>query len=74
MFKPYGRLVGRIRAVRGLHEGGRNCIKYFKKGWNRKEGKRNKDLKKGRGKLGQEVSAFFVLEIFKFLSLLFGHV
>ena len=32
---------------RGLHEGRRNCLKYLKSGWNRKEGKGNKDFKKG---------------------------
>ena len=55
MFKPrkvgwsdYGR--------RGLREGGGNCIKYLKRGWNRKEGKGNKNFKK-EGKLDQEVGA-----------------
>ena len=33
-----------------------NCLKYLKKGWNRKEGKVNKDFKKG-GKLDQGVGA-----------------
>ena len=54
MFKPrkvgwsdYGR--------RGLREGGGNCIKYLKRGWNRKEGKGNKNFKEG--KLDQEVGA-----------------
>ena len=55
MFKPrkvgwsdYGR--------RGLREGGGNCIKYLKRGWNRKEGRGNKKLKKeGGDKLGQGV-------------------
>ena len=37
---------------RGLREDGGNCLKYLKRGWNRKEGKGNKDFKK-RGKLGQ---------------------
>ena len=32
---------------RGLREGGGNCVKYLKRGWNRKDGKGNKDLKKG---------------------------
>ena len=30
-------LVGRIR--RDLHESGRNCLQYLKKGWNRTEGR-----------------------------------
>ena len=33
--------------------GGEDCLKYLKRGWNRKEGKGNKDFKKGEGKLGQ---------------------
>ena len=32
----------------GLHEGGENCLKYLKRGWNRTEGRGNKDFKKGR--------------------------
>ena len=39
-----------------MREGGGNCLKYIKKGWNRTEGRGHKDLKKG-GKLGQEVDA-----------------
>ena len=45
-----GWLVGLGRE--GLCEGGGNCLKYLKRGWNRKDGKGNNDLKKG-GKLGQ---------------------
>ena len=41
---------------RGLREGGGNCLKYLKRGWNRTKGRENKDLKK-RGKLGQGVGA-----------------
>ena len=37
-------------------EGGGNCLKYLKRRWNRKEGRGNKDFKKG-GKEGQEVGA-----------------
>ena len=33
---------------RGLREGGGNFLKYLKKRWNRKEGRLNKDFKKGR--------------------------
>ena len=36
----------------GLHEGAGDYLKYLKRGWNRKEGRGNKDFKKG-GKLGQ---------------------
>ena len=39
-----------------MHEGGGNCLKYLKRGWNRTDGRQNKDLKKG-DKLGQEVGA-----------------
>ena len=35
---------------------GLDCLKYLKREWNRKEGRGNKDFKKG-GKLGQGVSA-----------------
>ena len=28
-------------------EGGENCLKYLKRGWNRKEGRGNKGFKKG---------------------------
>ena len=31
----------------GLCEGGGNSLKYLKRGWNRKEGMKNKDFKKG---------------------------
>ena len=37
-----------------LRESGGNCLKYLKKGWDRKEGRRNKNFKNG-SKLGQEV-------------------
>ena len=38
---------------------GGDCLKYLKRGWNRKEGRANKDLKKkwGGGKLDQVVYA-----------------
>ena len=56
VFKPrkvgwsdYGRM--------GLREGRGNCLKYLKRGWNRKEGRRNKDFEKGKGELGQGVGA-----------------
>ena len=37
-------------------EGGRNCLKYLKSGWKIKEGRANKDFKKGN-KLGQGLGA-----------------
>ena len=37
-------------------QGGENYLEYLKRGWNRKQGRGNKDLKKG-GKLGQGVCA-----------------
>ena len=42
-----------------MRECGGNCMKYLKKGWNKKEGRRNKDFKSGwgGGKLSQGVSA-----------------
>ena len=41
-----------------MREGGGNCLKYLKRGWNRKEGRENKYFKKGTGvKLGQRVGA-----------------
>ena len=39
----YGRLVCRIRAGRGGVRMGGNCLKYVKRGGNRKERRRNKD-------------------------------
>ena len=42
--------------TRRLCEGGGNCLKYLKMGWNRKEGRANKYFKKG-GKLGQGVGS-----------------
>ena len=38
----------------GLREGGRNCLKYLKRGCNRNEGRGNKDFKK-RGQAGSRV-------------------
>ena len=46
--------LGLQRVARGW-EGG-VCLKFIKMGWNRKEGRGNKNLKKG-GKLGQGVDA-----------------
>ena len=31
-----------------MHEGGENCLKYLIRGWNRIEGRENKDFKKER--------------------------
>ena len=36
---------GWIRAEGGC-KGGENCLKHLKRGWNRKEGRGNKDFKK----------------------------
>ena len=41
----------------GLREGGGDCLKYLKKGWNRKEGRGNKVFKKEGGKLSQGLGA-----------------
>ena len=41
----------------GLCKGRRNCLKYLKTGWNRKEGRESKDSEMGAGKLSQGVSA-----------------
>ena len=48
-------LVGGWIRAEGDCEGG-DCLKYLKRGWNKKEGKGNKDFKKG-GKLEQGVGA-----------------
>ena len=36
-------------------KGGGNCLKHLKRGWNRKEGRGNKDFKKGGGQAGSRV-------------------
>ena len=38
-------------------EGGGNCAKYLKRGWDGKEGRGNKNSKGGGGKLGQGLGA-----------------
>ena len=40
-------LVGRIKGTRRPCDGGGDCLKYLKTGWNRKEERGNKDFKKG---------------------------
>ena len=35
-----------------MREDRKNCLKYLKRGWNRKEGKGNKNFKKGGGQAG----------------------
>ena len=30
-----------------MREGGKNCVKHLKRGWNKKEGRGNKYFKKG---------------------------
>ena len=34
---------------KGVSKGGGDCLNYLKRGWNRKEGRGNKYLKKGGG-------------------------
>ena len=49
-------LVGRIMAREIFVRVGWDCLKYFKRGWNRTEGRGHRDFKKGvQG--GQEVRA-----------------
>ena len=51
-------MVDQIRAGGVLREVRGNCLKYLKRGWNRKEGRGNKVFKKGGGgKLSQGVGA-----------------
>ena len=38
-------------------DGGGDCLKYLKRGWNKKEGRGNKDFEKRGGQLGQGVGA-----------------
>ena len=33
-------------------DGGGDCLKYLKRGWNKKEGRGNKDFEKGGGQAG----------------------
>ena len=50
LFKP--RKVGSSDyGRRDLREGGGNCLKYLKRGWNRTEGRGHKDYKK-EGQIG----------------------
>ena len=49
-------MVSSIRAGGICVRVGGNCLKYLKRGWNRTEGRRQKDFKKG-GRLGQGVGA-----------------
>ena len=49
-------MVGRIRAVGDCVRVGGNCLKYLKRGWNRKKSRGHKDFKNG-SKLGQGVGA-----------------
>ena len=43
--------------MRGLCKGGENCLKYLKRGWNRKNGRKNKGFKKG-GQAGSRGGCF----------------
>ena len=42
-----GWCVGLAQEGGSLREGGGNCLKYLRRGWNRKEGSGNKNVKKG---------------------------
>ena len=55
LFKP--NLYGQIRAAEGCMRVGEKCVKYLKRGWNRREGREKKNFKKEVGNLGQGVSA-----------------
>ena len=44
---------------KGLCEGGGSCLKYLKREWKGKDGRENKDFKKG-DKLGQGMGALKV--------------
>ena len=43
--------------MRDLCEGGGNCLKHLRRGWNGTEGRRHKDFKMGGGKLDKGVGA-----------------
>ena len=47
------RLVGQIIAGGGCVRVG-DCLKYLKRAWNRKQGRGDKDLKKGGGQAGSK--------------------
>ena len=67
-------MVGRIRAA--VAWGWRVCLKYLKRGWNRKEGRGNKDLKKGTNWVkggwnlltNYALSFYTVFQVFKVLK------
>ena len=44
--------------MRDLREGGANCLKYLKRGWNRKEGTRHKDFKREGGRRASGVKTW----------------
>ena len=50
MFKP--NLYGQIRAAEGCMRVGEKCVKYLKRGWNRREGREKKNFKKGGEQAG----------------------
>ena len=41
-----------------MRKGGENCLKYLKRGYNRKEGRGNKDFKKGGASAGSRGMCF----------------
>ena len=48
-------------------DGGGGCLKYLKRGWNKKEGKENKDFKKG-GQAGPKGKARTSLRTMRYIS------
>ena len=65
-------MVGGCIKAEGSCERGGNCLKYLKRGWNRKEGKGNKDFKKG-GKAGPRGGCLIKGELEPPYELWFSH-
>ena len=55
----------------GLCECGGNCPKYLKREWNRKQGRENKDFKKGGGQ-AESRSGYYIVSIAKTTSSIIG--
>ena len=45
-----------------MREDGRNCLKYLKRGWNRKHGREQKDFKMGEGEQAGSKSGYLKKE------------